>query len=557
MTTLAARSSVLPAAHDIGPRAHRALHRVTAAAIAIVLACQLWLAFHRTLNVDEFEHAHATWAVANGLVPYRDFFEHHTPWLYFAVAPLVARFAPEADARAATALWLTLRVAMWLLLVATVALVAELGRLWRDGTTGLLAAFLFASSIQVLDTLLEFRPDVPALVCWLAALACAVRGWRAARADRAAIGFAVSGLACGAALLFTQKYVFALPGVALMLAGYVADGRPPIGRAARIAIVALFAAALAAPIAATMWWFASRGALAPFVDDNVRFNVGQNARWFSPLPLLLSNLVHSPALMALGAVGFHAGWARVRLQTIDVRLVVLATAASLVAGLVVFGRVYGQYLMMFFPHLAVLGAVSAPLVAQWMARWLAKLQRWSVALWLLPPAAFGALLFGLDAPASATGLTMLIAFTVAAALAARALWLRAQGDGARAALVAIAALTAMTVGNAARIFRPIAPQLEALAYVTEHTRPDDLVLGSGVAGGAAVFRPNAWFYFFMPDLAPDAEVAYLVARVTSGQLRPRIIAFDDSEGGPPAGLREYIDTHYHRVHGSIYERLPD
>jgi 4-amino-4-deoxy-L-arabinose transferase-like glycosyltransferase len=523
-----------------------------------VLACQLWLAFHRALNVDEFEHAHATWAMSKGLVPYRDFFEHHTPWLYFAFAPVVGRFAAETDTHAAIALWLTLRVAMWLLLAASVTLVGELGRLWRDGTTGLLAAFLFASSIQVLDTLVEFRPDVPALVCWLIALVCAIRGWRAARAGPAAMHFAASGLGYSGALLFTQKYMFALPGVALMLAGYVADRRPSlVGRGTRIAMVVLFAAAVAAPFAATAWWFASHDALAPFVYYNVEFNVGQNALRFSPLPLLLSNLVHSPALMVLGAIGLSAGWARVRPGTIDDPLVLFATAASLVAGLFVFGRVYGQYVVMFFPHLAVLGAASAPSVVRWIAASLTRRRGLFVALWLVPVAAFGALLVGLDAPSSATGSTMLIAFTVAAALAARALWLRAEGNGARAAVVTIAALTAMTVGNAARIFRPIAPQLEALAYVTEHTRRDDVVLGSGVTGGAGAFRPNAWFFFFMPALAPDAAVEDLVARVTSGELRPRIVAFDDKEGGPPAGLREYLEAHYRRVHGSIYERLPD
>jgi hypothetical protein len=175
-------------------------------------------------------------------------------------------------------------------------------------------------------------------------------------------------------------------------------------------------------------------------------------------------------------------------------------------------------------------------------------------VWILPPAAFVALLVGLDHPSSATGVTMLIAFTVSATLTALATWWRGRGDGRRAALLTIAALTAMTVGNAARIFRPIAPQLEALTWVTQHTRPDDLALGSGVTGGAAAFRPNAWFYFFMPALASDAEVAELVQRVTSGQLRPRIIAFDDSEGGPPEGLRAYIDAHYRRVQGSLYVR---
>jgi hypothetical protein len=46
-------------------------------------------------------------------------------------------------------------------------------------------------------------------------------------------------------------------------------------------------------------------------------------------------------------------------------------------------------------------------------------------------------------------------------------------------------------------------------------------------------------------------------RVTSGRLRPQIIAFDKTDGGPPPGLQDYIDAHYRLVRGSLYERLPD
>src|SRR5262249_48124361 len=203
---------------------------------------------------------------------------------------------------------------------------------------------------------------------------------------------------------------------------------------------------------------------------------------------------------------------------------------GVVGGRGVCGGVYGQYLVMFFPHLAIFGAASGQGAADRLGGWLTG-RRWlTPVLMLLPLAAFYALAAGLDRPGSAPGMTMLAAFTGSAALAAWALWQRARGDGRRAAILAIAALTAMTVGNAARIFRPIGPQLDALAYVTTHTRPDDQILGSGVTGGAGAFRPNAWPYYFTPALATDAEVADLVARVTSGQLRPRLIAFDDSEG---------------------------
>ena len=37
-------------------------------------------------NPDELEHLHWSWCVWRGLVPYVDYFDHHTPWLHFFLA---------------------------------------------------------------------------------------------------------------------------------------------------------------------------------------------------------------------------------------------------------------------------------------------------------------------------------------------------------------------------------------------------------------------------------------------------------------------------------------
>ena len=41
------------------------------------------------LQADDLEHLHAAFFVANGDVPYRDFFEHHHPLLWYLLAPVV------------------------------------------------------------------------------------------------------------------------------------------------------------------------------------------------------------------------------------------------------------------------------------------------------------------------------------------------------------------------------------------------------------------------------------------------------------------------------------
>ena len=47
----------------------------------------LFLTFYRSWDADEFEHLQFTWLLSQGRVPYRDFFEHHTPVFHLLAAP--------------------------------------------------------------------------------------------------------------------------------------------------------------------------------------------------------------------------------------------------------------------------------------------------------------------------------------------------------------------------------------------------------------------------------------------------------------------------------------
>jgi len=49
-----------------------------------------WTVFHtETGNGDNVEHLHATWLVAQGKIPYKDFFEHHNPFIWLFFSPVV------------------------------------------------------------------------------------------------------------------------------------------------------------------------------------------------------------------------------------------------------------------------------------------------------------------------------------------------------------------------------------------------------------------------------------------------------------------------------------
>src|SRR5437016_2091016 len=53
---------------------------LVATSIVLIVAIYAWRLFllqTRTFDADEFEHLHAAFAIHQGLLPYRDFFEHH------------------------------------------------------------------------------------------------------------------------------------------------------------------------------------------------------------------------------------------------------------------------------------------------------------------------------------------------------------------------------------------------------------------------------------------------------------------------------------------------
>lgn len=443
----------------------------------IILASRLWFAGHRAIDLDEYEHAHAAWSVAQGQVPYVDFYEHHTPALYLLAAPLFGLWPAATDADAAVRTLVAARLAMWILAVGSVALTYRLGARWRTAEAAAIAALLLATSAQFVDSMLEFRPDVAAVCGLLVSVLCVTGG---DRKPETRARWIAAGAAFALACLFTQKVVFAAPG---LLAAVLA-GRRALARLAWLAIGA------ALPLLCMVWWFQERHALGGLYFYNVVDNLRLNGDRLPPLPRLVSNVVQQPAIYLLGAVGLFRAL-RTPLAQRD-RVAVPATAASLAAGIFVVGRAHDQYYALLLPLLAVLGAGVA---VEW----------WS-------------------APAAD----------------------RRATDG-RAPIVgaAMAGVVAICVFNLARTYRSNAEQLAAIRWVTTNTEATDSYIGG--SPGAAVFRPHAWFYFFLTGpFASDRDYAALLADLEADRVRPRIAIDDAYLARAPEPLLAYVRSHYRR-----------
>jgi hypothetical protein len=121
------------------------------------------LAWFKGYSLDEMTYAHASWAIAQGQVPFRDFFAHHTPLLLQLGAPA---FLLVGDDAAALRL---LRLGMLASVGGACVASAVLLRAWGWGAL-LAVGFLVSTPLYaVLGT--EFRPDGLAFSLWLAAVA--------------------------------------------------------------------------------------------------------------------------------------------------------------------------------------------------------------------------------------------------------------------------------------------------------------------------------------------------------------------------------------------------
>jgi hypothetical protein len=163
-------------------------------------------ALYRPLDMDELEFFRATRWVAEGKVPYVDFWEHHFPLLWYLMAPL-AHLAKEASVES----FRVMRLGNGLFLIGSAVLVVRLASLGgRRCLPGLTAVLLLVSAEHFAPFVTTYRIDGPMCFFFLLGLVLLERSLEASEKDR------FLAVSAGAALAFSgfcsQR---ALPGVAV------------------------------------------------------------------------------------------------------------------------------------------------------------------------------------------------------------------------------------------------------------------------------------------------------------------------------------------------------
>ncbi len=478
-----------------------ALPLVAAALVTVVLLHQASLIRSRFFDPDEFQHLHAAWCVSQGMVPYADFFEHHTPGLSYLLAPMLSLLQVGSSADNAFAAIFLARFSMWLMTLAIAALTFALAREVWDRRTAWAAVVFLTTTLMFQAKALEIRPDLLSVPCLLVSFLLVAR---ASRSKRLVLG---AGLAAGIAILFTQKALFAVPGLVGAVLWSATDRRVAGSLPTAVRSVALFVAGLVAPLVTASAFFATQGALGPFVELNVFYNLRWDAR-FSALETVGTLVRQNPLTVALGIAGLAVVIVRGLLRGSVRRgeLAIVLGALSVGAGAFVIPAPWPQYFLMGLPLLAMLAGRFAVVGAGLVGR----ARQW---------------------PRDVTAAAVLV-------------------------LVSLHPVWSMSAAAP----RSSREQLQGIRYVMEHTRPDQTVLDG--ATGYGVFRPHAFFYGFLnwelrAMLSPD-DKRRLCDDLRSGRIAPQIVALDDDLAYLSEEVTGYVEENYSPAGvGAIWVRRDD
>jgi hypothetical protein len=240
-----------------------------AAAIVAGIVC---LCLSRAPDWDEMEHLHSSWLVDQGLWPYTDFWQHHSPLLWIVLGPLT-RIMPHTSV--ALDLW---RAVAFLASVAAGALVLVIARRLDPRPGVLLAASALWLGAAGPCEFHDLRPDLFANVCSLGAMALLI-------SSRSAPAIFSSGALLAFAVSFTPKHA---PLLAILPVVALWERLGPRGLV-RMALL-YFAGIVVGSLPLTLW-LVRRDLVGDFLYWTVLYNKDPRLRLGGELPLALAVLV--------------------------------------------------------------------------------------------------------------------------------------------------------------------------------------------------------------------------------------------------------------------------
>ncbi len=455
----------------------------------------------RYFDPDEFQHLHGARQIYRGQIPYRDYFEHHTPFLHFILTGFYPIFGEEIRILFAA------RALMLVFTAAILYLTYVLARTLYGTDAGLFAALFLSYVIMFLEKTIEVRPDVPALIFWMASLIFMVKGVQRVSSPEQPpaeaqsntrfplpnLHFVLSGLIIGIAIMFTQKTLFAFGCLLIVLAWMLLDRRVRTPWRRKLKLAGIFLGSMMVPIILTCLFFYANGGLWEFINCNLIMN----SRWrvrFRPHDYIMQLLSQNSFFSSIGVFGLFVGTFRMRKKEEIVKgsAVPVLCTYGLIVSLFIIPVPYRQFYLLLLP-----------LLAMYCGSILTRVRRTYLALSI--------------------------------------------------AIIIIIYPSVQTVGQ---LSQKNDGQLANVKYIMNTTTEEDTVLDGW--SGFGFLRSHAYYYFFL-----HSEMrAMLSEKEKSDDLinsleekRTKVVIYDSSVKALPKKVQEYISARYKPSgHGNIWVR---
>ncbi len=328
------------------------LHVAIFALILTALILRIPILLLRCFCPDEFQHLHATRSVVHGMVPYRDFFEHHTPFLYYLLAPFYAIVGDSIS------MLFYSRGIMLLFTGGIIFLVYKLGKMVYGADTGWIGALFVAYNLMFMDKTIETRPDLPGMVFWLLTLIFLIQGIRLKQRKY----YLLTGGSIALAILCTPKMLFGGIGLFLAAIWLLIDRRTENTLRESVSAIAWMALGVAIPAGVTCIYFGVNHGL----DDFIYRNFTMNLHWRHSTSLgatwsfWLYNVARNPFFSVLSLAGLAIASYRLKCKSDIAKgaFVPVIATYTLIGALFVIPEAYGQYFVFFLILLAVFSGLA-------------------------------------------------------------------------------------------------------------------------------------------------------------------------------------------------------
>jgi hypothetical protein len=237
-----------------GSRWFRRIFIGAVAVLAVIFFAAMIFSF--APDHDEVEHASAAWQMSQGMLPFNDFFQHHSPMLWILLSPLfriqvISNYPVESVRLISTAISLSVLLLMIFMAKTT----------WKDERAAWIVILFFMGNFQTIQ-LFNLRPDLLANVCNLSAFLIVLR-------HRKIRAYALSGLLLGFSFSLSPKY---LPYL-LLLPVLMVFGRKELSFYFRALLA--HAAGICVGLLPLFVWLQSHGLWGPFYQWVIVFNASR------------------------------------------------------------------------------------------------------------------------------------------------------------------------------------------------------------------------------------------------------------------------------------------